>query len=308
MNNTPADAGSLSRTEHTPVLAEFAAGISLKDDAIVVDATVGSGGHSKIFAKSLDKDAVLLGLDVDDNCLAIARRNLAALPCKVVLVRENFANIAEVLLQNGIEKADLIFADLGISSVQLADENKGLSFEKDMRLDMRLDDRLTISAAEIVNRMDEKGLADLIYNFAQERASRKIARSIIAARQKKKIDTTAELVNIICQALRCSPKSRRSRIHPATKTFQALRIAVNNELENLEKFLAAAPNLLKKDGKIAVISFHSLEDRIVKMNFRQNKTNGIYDIITKKPITASAGERFENPRSRSAKLRMAVKL
>ena len=294
--------------EHTPVLAEFAAGISLKENAVVVDATIGCGGHSKILAKSLGKDAVLLGLDIDNNCLAIARQNLALLPCKVLLVRENFANIAEVLKQNGIEKADLILADLGVCSVQLADESKGLSFDQDMKLDMRLDDRLEYSAADIVNSMDEKGLADLIYNLGQERASRKIARSIIQARGKKKIDSTAELVNIICRALKCNPKSRKSRIHPATKTFQALRIAVNSELENLEKFLAAAPNLLKENGKIAVISFHSLEDRIVKTNFRQNKAAGIYEIATKKPVTASIGERRENPRSRSAKLRMAVKL
>jgi len=299
VNNTPAD--------HIPVLAEFAAGISLKDDAVVIDATIGSGGHSKIFARTLGKDAILLGLDVDDNCLAIARRNLADLSCKVLLIRENFANIAQVLRQNGIEKADLIFADLGACSVQLADESKGLSFNEDMRLDMRLDDRLAISAAEIVNSTDEKGLADLIYNLGQERASRKIARSIIQARQKKKIDSTAELVNIICQALKCSPKSRKSRIHPATKTFQALRIAVNSELESLEKFLAAAPSLLRKNGKIAVISFHSLEDRIVKTNFRKNKTAGIYEIATKKPITALADERRKNPRCRSAKLRMAVR-
>ncbi len=300
MNNTPA--------EHIPVLSEFIAGISLKNNAVVVDATIGSGGHSRIFAGTLDKDAIILGLDVDSNCLKIARQNLAALPCKVLLVRENFANIAEVMRQNGIEKADLIFADLGVCSVQLADESKGLSFDKDMRLDMRLDDRLVISAADIVNSMDEKGLSDLIYNFGQERASRKIARSIIQARQKKKIDSTTELVNIICHAVKCSPKSRKSRIHPATKTFQALRIAVNSELENLEKFLAAGPNLLKENGKIAVISFHSLEDRIVKTNFRQNKAAGIYEIITKKPITASRAERRENPRSRSAKLRMAAKL
>jgi 16S rRNA (cytosine1402-N4)-methyltransferase len=300
VNNTPA--------EHTPVLAELAAGISLKENAVVVDATIGCGGHAKIFAKSLGKDAVLLGLDVDNNCLAIARRNLALLPCKVLLVRENFANIAEVLQQNGIEKADFIFADLGVCAVQLADESRGLSFNDDMRLDMRLDDRLAISAADIVNSMDEKGLADLIYNFGQERASRKIARSIIQARGKKKIDSTAELVNIICRALKCSPKSRKSRIHPATKTFQALRIAVNSELENLEKFLSVVPDLLKENGKIAVISFHSLEDRIVKTNFRQNKAAGIYETVTKKPITASAAEKRENPRSRSAKLRMAVKL
>lgn len=300
MNNTPA--------EHTPVLAEFAAGISLKENAVVVDATIGCGGHSKIFAKSLGKDAIIVGLDVDNNCLNIARQNLAALPCKVLLIRANFANIADVLQQNGIEKADLIFADLGVCSVQLADKSRGLSFNDNMKLDMRLDDRLEISAAEIVNSMDEKGLADLIYNFGQERASRKIARSIIQARQKKKIDSTAELVNIICHAVKCSPKSRKSRIHPATKTFQALRIAVNSELENLEKFLSAVPNLLNKNGKTAVICFHSLEDRIVKTNFRQNKAAGIYEIVTNKPVTASPAESRENPRSRSAKLRMAVKL
>jgi 16S rRNA (cytosine1402-N4)-methyltransferase len=294
--------------EHIPVLAEFAAGISLKDDAVVVDATIGTGGHSKIFARTLGKNATLVGLDVDSNCLAIAQRNLATLACKVLLIRENFANIAQVLQQNGIEKADLIFADLGVCSIQFTDENRGLSFEKDMKLDMRLDDRLGTTAADIVNSMDEKGLADLIYNFGQERASRKIARSIIQARQKKKINTTLELANIICYALKCNPKSRKSRIHPATKTFQALRIAVNNELENLEKFLAAAPNLLKKSGKIAIISFHSLEDRIVKTNFKQNKTIGIYEIITKKPIIASKAEILKNPRCRSAKLRMAVRL
>jgi len=294
--------------EHTPVLAEFAAGISLKEDAVVVDATVGAGGHSKIFAQSLGPDAILLGLDVDDNCLAIARQKLALVECKVLLVRANFASIAEVLGQNGIEKADLIFADLGVCSVQLADLNRGLSFNENSKLDMRLDDRLQSTAADIINSRDEKGLADLIYGFGQERASRKIARSIVLYRQKKKIDSTMELVNIICQALRCDPKSRKSRIHPATKTFQALRIAVNSELDNLEKFLSQAPNLLKVNGKIVVISFHSLEDRIVKTNFRQNKAAGVYEIVTKKPITASRDEQHQNPRCRSAKLRMAVKV
>jgi 16S rRNA (cytosine1402-N4)-methyltransferase len=300
VNNTPA--------EHIPVLAEFTAGISLKSDAVVVDATIGYGGHSKIFAKSLGKDGILLGLDVDNNCLAIAQQKLAAFPCRVLLIRENFANIAQVLRDNGIEKADLIFADLGVCSGQLADENKGLSFDKDMKLDMRLDERIEISAADIINHTDEKRLADLIYNFGQERASRKIARSIIQARQTKKIETTGELVNIICYALKCSPTSHKSRIHPATKTFQALRIAVNGELENLEKLLTAAPSLLNKNGKIAIISFHSLEDRIVKINFRQNKAAGVYEIVTKKPVTTSAAEQHANPRCRSAKSRMAVRL
>jgi 16S rRNA (cytosine1402-N4)-methyltransferase len=300
VNNTPA--------EHISVLAEFAAGISLKENAVVVDATLGLGGHARIFAKSLSKEGILLGLDIDQNSLASARQNLNDLPCKVLLVRDNFANIAEVLRQNEIEKADLVFADLGICSAQLADSARGLSFNENMKLDMRLDDRLTVTAADIVNSMDEKGLADLIYHFGEERASRKIARSIIFARGRKKIDTTAELVNIICGAMKCNPQSRRSKIHPATKTFQALRIAVNSELENLEKFLAVSPDLLNKNGKIAVISFHSLEDRIVKNDFRRKKTDGIYEILTKKPVTASLDEIRQNPRARSAKLRMAVRL
>jgi 16S rRNA (cytosine1402-N4)-methyltransferase len=173
---------------------------------------------------------------------------------------------------------------------------------------MRLDDRLSITAADIVNSRDEKGLADLIYNLGQERASRRIARSIVFAREKKRIDSTSELVNIICRALKCNPDSRRSKIHPATKTFQALRIAVNSELENLQTLLSSAPEILARDGKIVVISFHSLEDRIVKNDFRQKKADGIYDIATKKPVVAQFDEIRRNPRSRSAKLRMAIKI
>jgi len=301
VNNTPA--------EHKPVLAQqIRTELKLKSNAVVVDATIGFAGHSKIFAESLGPDAVLIGLDVDQKCLEAARQNLGDLPCKVLLIRENFAEIADCLHQNGIEGADLIFADLGVCSGQLADIDRGLSFGHDMKLDMRLDDRLDVTAADIVNSRDERELADLIFNFGQERASRKIARSIVHYRKAAKIKTTTGLVDVICRALGCSPTSRRSRIHPATKTFQALRIAVNNELDNLEKFLDAIPLLLNKDGKAAVISFHSLEDRIVKNNFRQNKAAGIYDIITKKPLTALRSEVFENPRSRSAKLRIAAKL
>ncbi|MFA6186729.1 MAG: 16S rRNA (cytosine(1402)-N(4))-methyltransferase RsmH [Phycisphaerae bacterium] len=300
MDNTPA--------EHTPVLAEFAAGIALKENAVVVDATLGLGGHSKIFAKSLSKDGILIGFDVDPNSLAGAKKNLADVSCKVMFMRENFANVSAVLRQNGIEKADLIFADLGFCSAQLTDSGKGLSFNEDTKLDMRLDDRLSITAADIVNSRDEKGLADLIYDLGQERASRRIARSIVFARDKKRIDRTSELVNIICRALKCNPDSRKSRIHPATKTFQALRIAVNSELENLQTLLSSAPAVLAKDGKIVVISFHSLEDRLVKNDFRQNKADGIYEIATKKPVVADFDEIRQNPRARSAKLRMAIKI
>ncbi len=295
--------------EHKPVLAQYISSqLKLQPDAVVVDATVGFAGHSRIFADLLDENGLIIGLDVDSKCLDIAKQNLTGVKCKVVLVRSNFSRIADVLRENGIQAVDLIFADLGVCSGQLADIDRGLSFGRDMKLDMRLDDRLDITAADIVNSRDEKGLADLIYKFGEERASRKIARSIVHYRQKSRIKTTGQLVDIICEALGVDPKSRKSKIHPATKTFQALRIAVNKELDNLQIFLDAAPVLLKKSGRLAVISFHSLEDRIVKNDFRANKTAGIYDIITKKPIVADRAEQIENPRSRSAKLRIAEKI
>jgi len=295
--------------EHKPVLSQYISEeLKLKSDAVVVDATVGYAGHSRMFAESLGTEGTLVGLDVDPKCLEVARQNLNGLSCKVLLVRANFSEFADVLRQNGIEAADLVFADLGVCSGQLADIDRGLSFGQDMKLDMRLDDRLNVTAADIVSSTDEKGLADLIFKFGQERASRKIARSIVYQRQKAKIKTTGQLVEVICRSLGCNPASRRSKIHPATKTFQALRIAVNNELGNLETFLDAIPPLLRKGGRAAIISFHSLEDRLVKNNFRSNKTAGVYDIITKKPIIAMRQETFDNPRSRSAKLRIAEKI
>jgi 16S rRNA (cytosine1402-N4)-methyltransferase len=172
---------------------------------------------------------------------------------------------------------------------------------------MRIDKRLKRNAADIVNESDEKTLADLIYQFGQDRASRRIARFIVRQRKIEPIKTTEQLAQIVSKALGKSKRGRRSRIHPATRTFQALRIAVNNELENLKKLLASAPDLLKKGGYIAVISFHSLEDRLVKYDFRQNESSGIYRIVTKKPIVPTQEEIKENRRARSAKLRIAQK-
>lgn len=295
--------------EHKPVLAQYISReLTLQKDAIVVDATVGFAGHSRIFADALGENGMLIGFDVDEKCLETARQNLSDVKCKVLLVRSNFSQINERLQENHIPSVDLIFADLGICSGQLADIDRGLSFGQDMKLDMRLDDRLEITAADIVNSRDEKGLADLIFEFGEERASRRIARSIVNHRRKAKIKSTSQLVDIICDALGCDPNSRKGKIHPATKTFQALRIAVNSELENLKTFLDVIPSLLNKNGRAAIISFHSLEDRLVKNNFRTNKALGIYDIITKKPIIADRAEQIENPRSRSAKLRIAQKI
>lgn len=295
--------------EHKPVLAQYISQeLKLKQDAIVVDCTVGFAGHSCIFARQLNSQGMLIGMDVDAKCLEIAKQNLADVKCKVLLVRSNFSEIENVLRGNGIQAADLIFADLGVCSGQLADADRGLSFAQDMKLDMRLDDRLEITAADIVNSRDEKELADLIFNLGQERASRRIARSIAEYSRRAKIKTTGQLVDIICSALGCEPNARKNKIHPATKTFQALRIAVNKELENLETFLDVIPGLLNKNGRAAIISFHSLEDVRVKNNFKNNRAAGIYEILTKKPIVADRAEQIENPRSRSAKLRIAEKI
>lgn len=292
--------------EHIAVLKrELAERITIPKDGVIVDATVGHGGHSLLFGKDLGPDGTILGLDVDESCLIRAHINLSSLACKVVLVRENFARIGDVAARQSIEKADLILADLGFCSPQAADPQRGLSFQENMPLDMRLDDRITTTAADIVNSSDEKSLADLIYRFGQDRGSRRIARFIVEYRKTGRITTTGQLTAIVCRALAQPAKGRKRKLHPATRTFQALRIAVNDELSNLEKLVAAAPDLLRENGFITVISFHSLEDRIVKTNFKENERNGIYQIVTKKPITATRAEIKQNPRARSAKLRIA---
>lgn len=279
--------------------------ISLPDNATIADVTIGHGGHSLIFGRALGPDGLIVGLDVDDSCLAKARAQLNSLECRIALVNANFANLADVVAKERVGQLDFILADLGFCSGQLSDAKKGLSFQENMPLDMRLDNKLETTAADIVNNTEETELADLIYNFGQDRASRRIARYIIEHRQNQRITTTVQLAGIVCKALNQSVKGRKNRIHPATKTFQALRIAVNDELGKLEKLLTSSPDLLRKNGHIAIISFHSLEDKIVKRNFRENERKGIYEILTKKPIVASKDEIAMNPRSRSAKLRIA---
>lgn len=297
-----------SASEHIPVLAEtLAEQVNLPPDGVMVDATIGQGGHSWLFGRTLGPEAVLIGLDTDENSLRRAHFRLKELGCRVILIHSNFSHISERLRENGIEKADFILADLGVSSAQLAEPQMGLSFQANMPLDMRIDKRIKTTAADIINKRDEESLADLIYKFGEERYSRRIAKFIVQQRRAGPINTTGRLAEIICRAVRQPAHGRKSRIHPATRTFQALRIAVNNELENLEKLLESAAGILKRGGRIAVISFHSLEDRIVKNNFRQNQKEGIYKIITKKPITATKKETAQNNRARSAKLRIAEK-
>ena len=298
-----------SAIEHIPVFAKtLAEQINLPPDGVMVDATIGQGGHSFLFGQSLSPEGVIVGLDVDENSIRSAQSRLKELTCRVILLNSNFSHIGEQLSKQGITGVDFILADLGICSAQLADDAMGLSFQKNMPLDMRIDKRLKTTAADIVNKADEKCLSDLIYRFGEDRASRRIARFIVQHRQSEPITTTEQLAGIVCRALRRPGRKQWTRIHPATRTFQALRIAVNDELENLEKLLTSVPELLKKSGHVAVISFHSLEDRLVKNSFKQNKKEGIYRIITKKPIVPSREEVVSNRRARSAKLRIAQRL
>jgi len=298
-----------SAVEHIPVLTEaLAEQISLPSDGVMVDATIGQGGHSLLFGQTLGPEGVIVGLDADKNTVRRAQLRLQSLACKVIVVHSNFSEISEQVHECGIDKVDFILGDLGVCSAQLVDFGVGMSFLHDMPLDMRIDKRLKRTAADIINNASEKFLADLIYKFGEDRGSRRIARFIVQHRRSSRITTTGQLATIVCKALGRPGQKRKSRIHPATRTFQALRIAVNNELENLQKLLDSARELLKKNGRIAVISFHSLEDRLVKSDFRQNEREGIYRVITKKPIVPSQAEVAKNRRARSAKLRIAEKL
>lgn len=274
----------------------------------MVDVTVGHGGHSFLFGRNLGARGTLIGMDVDRLSLERAEKQLAGLDCKVVLVKSNFAAMAERLGELGLGEVDFILADLGFCSAQLADEEIGLSFRtEDMPLDMRIDKSLETTAADIVNGYEEKALADLIYEYGQDRASRRIARFIVQRRQQERITTTGQLVAVVCSALRRPGSKRRAKKHPATRTFQALRIAVNHELENLKMLLSTAPMWLKKDGYLAIISFHSLEDGLVKWDFKDQQQAGVYRVLTKKPIVAGQEEITANRRARSAKLRIAQK-
>jgi 16S rRNA (cytosine1402-N4)-methyltransferase len=295
-----------STVEHIPVLAKtLTEQIKLPREAVMVDTTIGQGGHSSLFGTRMGPDGTIIGLDIDKNAIHRAQLKLKDLPCKVILINSNFAFVHQQVRKLGIEKVDFILADLGVCSAQLTDDQIGISFQKNMPLDMRFDKSITTTAADIINDTDEKSLADLIFRFGEDRASRRIARFIVEFRQRQRITTTGQLAAIVSKAI---GRPGKTKIHPATRTFQALRIAVNDELGNLQKLLDAAPDLLKENGKIAIISFHSLEDRIVKNNFKQNEAKDIYKLITKKPIVPPREEININRRARSAKLRIAEKI
>ena len=265
---------------------------------VFVDCTVGMGGHAHAL---LDGGASrLIGLDRDPAALAHAKEALAAYGDRVALVHSDYRAFERVLDAQGVATVDGMLADLGVSSMQLDAEGRGFSFRRDEPLDMRMDTTAAPTAAEALRDVDEGALADLIYEFGEERHSRRIARAIVRARAERPIDTTGQLADIVRRAI---PRKGYSRIDPATRTFQAIRIWVNRELEGLDAFLAAAAGRLGAGGRLAVITFHSLEDRIVKHTFRALQAEGRVRVLTKRPIVPSEAEVERNARARSAKLR-----
>ena len=298
---------------HVPVLLKEAIDfLAIKRGGTYIDATIGLGGHSFEIAKRLGAPGHLIGLDKDPAALEIARERLVVGGSSLVVGEETdwpritllHRSFAELANDERRAAYDGILADIGVSSLQLNDAARGFSFQAEGPLDMRMNPQAEQTAEQVVNQVDEVTLANLIYEFGEERRSRRIARAIVRSRP---IGTTAQLAEIISAAARPMNQAER-RIHPATRTFQALRIFVNHELNDLRALLDAAPQLLKSGGRLVIISFHSLEDRIVKDAVREGVKKGYYQLLTKKPVTAGEEEIDRNPRSRSAKLRAAIRV
>jgi 16S rRNA (cytosine1402-N4)-methyltransferase len=286
---------------HVPVLLKEAIDfLAVKRGGTYLDATVGLGGHSYEIAKRLGAPGHLIGFDKDPAALERAHEKLKALdePPQITLIHGSFAEVGERIAPASL---DGLMADLGVSSLQLGNAARGFSFQADGPLDMRMNPMSGDTAEQVVNHLDERELADVIYEFGEERRSRRIARAIVRSRP---ISTTKQLVDVISAAAR---SMKHERIHPATRTFQALRIFVNRELDDLKALLEATPRVLKPGGRLVVISFHSLEDRIVKDALRGGKDK-YFSVLTKKPVIASEEEIDRNPRSRSAKMRAAERM
>jgi 16S rRNA (cytosine1402-N4)-methyltransferase len=290
---------------HQPVMvAEVVARLAPERGGQFVDCTVGAGGHSRAL---LEAGATrLIGLDRDRDALAVAEESLKAWASQVELVHADFRDLGEVLRARQIDAVEGIVADLGLSSMQLDAEGRGFSFRRDEPLDMRMDRTSGPDARALLATSGERELADVIYRYGEERYSRRIARAIVAARARAPIETTGQLAEIVRRAM---PRGR-GRIDPATRTFQAVRIWVNRELEGLDRFLREAVSWLRPDGRLVVIAFHSLEDRIVKQTLRQLATEAPRQLVllTKRPLVPSDEEVGRNPRARSAKLRAAERL
>ncbi len=328
--NTP-ERGGHGQVGHVPVLLKEAIDfLAVKRGGTYLDATVGLGGHSYEIARRLGAPGHLIGFDKDPAALAVAQMKLAPVVGRsslvvsepiserlatndqrpdldwptITLLHRSFAELAN---DQRPASLDGMMADLGVSSLQLGDAARGFSFQAEGPLDMRMNPMSGETAEQVVNHIDERELADVIYEFGEERRSRRIARAIVRSRP---IRTTKQLVEVVSAAARSMKlgQNKYQRIHPATRTFQALRIFVNRELDDLQALLKVAPGVLKPGGRLVVISFHSLEDRIVKDALRDGAKQGWYRLLTKKPVTASEEEIDRNPRSRSAKMRAAEKV
>jgi 16S rRNA (cytosine1402-N4)-methyltransferase len=294
----------LPSTGHDPVLlTEVLDLLAVTEGKTVVDCTLGRAGHSSAMAMRLGASGTLISMDADPRNLEFAAKRLEGVPCQLRLFHANFAELEHVLTECQVGQVDAILADLGLSTNQLFDPQYGLSFGEDSPLDMRIDPRTPLTAADVVNRWPEEKLANLLFEMAQERGSRRIARRIVQRRKASPFRTTAELAQVIYEAI--GHPNARDKIDPATRTFMALRMAVNSEIENLQRLLEVAPRWLKNDGRLGIISFHSTEDRLVKQAFRAAEQVGHLQAVTKKPVVPTDDEMARNPRSRSAKLRVA---
>ena len=297
----------MTRPQHVPVLLdEVMQYLNVRPGGVIADATLGLAGHSSEITRRLGPKGKLIAFDRDPEAMELGRARLEELRSElgaempeIRLVPKAFSEAA-----NEIEPRSLdgLLADIGVSSLQLDEAHRGFSFRSDGPLDMRMDTRTGETAEQVVNQADEEELANLIYEFGEERRSRRIARAIVRARP---ITTTAELARVVSAA---APAMKGDKIHPATRTFQALRIRVNDELGEIRTLLESAPSLLRPGGRLVIISFHSVEDRIVKDAFREASRNKVYEVLTKKPVIAGEEEERRNPRSRSAKLRAAMKV
>lgn len=286
-------------------LDEITAWLVTERSKTIVDGTVGYGGHSERLLEKAGNDVVLIGIDRDEEALAYSRNRLARFGSRAILLKGDFVDVKQLLRNVDIPAIDGALFDLGVSSPQLDDSNRGFSFQEDGPLDMRMDQSTGTTAGELVNSLPESELADLIFQYGEERFSRRIARAIVRARERKALASTQELTTVIKESVPAA--YRHGRIHCATRTFQALRIAVNRELDVLEPAIRDAVDMLRPGGRIAVISFHSLEDRIVKHTFRAlaERPHQKVVVLTKRPQVPSEAECRENPRARSAKLRVA---
>lgn len=307
---------------HEPVLAEESVEfLRPVEDGLYIDATLGLGGHTLRILEACSNKCRVIGFDVDNRTMEIAAKRLDHIGDRITYVNKNFIHIDNALSDLGIDLVDGIIADIGTSSFQLDLSGRGFSFLREEPLDMRMDPGLQFTAYDLVNDMNYDEIADLIYRYGEEGFSRQIAKSIVRQRKIKPIQTSAELSAIVSNSI--PRKFHPKKIHPATRTFQALRIAVNNELENLKVFLDKAVNVLKPGGRLVVISFHSLEDRIVKQSFNYYRIScicppglpecgcgkkSILKILTRSPITPGKEESGVNPRSRSSKLRAGERI